>query len=255
VNILAKKQRTAEWLQARCGKITASRIADVMNFRKPTKADIEAGVKLEGADRRNYRMELLAERLTSIPADHYVSKYMEFGAEYEDDARRAYELKAEVMIDQTGFVGHPALDYAGASPDGLIDEDGLLELKVPKSETHLGYLFANEVPEEYRQQMIFNMTCCERQWADFVSYDPRLPEPVRMFVKRLHWKEAAASEIDAAVQQFNIELEATIERLRQLAGPFDLPAAQAPAPEDDIGDLGISAEDIAWAQRGFTDEA
>lgn len=232
MRVLATKQKTAAWLQARCGRITASRVAEVMNYLKQTKAEAETGARREGADRRNYRMELLAERLTLIPAEHYVSKFMEFGSEYEDDARRAYELKAEVMVDQTGFIGHPKIHYAGSSPDGLIGADGGLELKVPKTETHLGYLFAGGVPEEYQPQMYFNMACCERKWWDFGSFDPRLPRQLQLFTKRLFWDDDRIAEIEREVVAFDAELEATIQALRALAGDFKMPES-APAPAVD----------------------
>ena len=245
MRILCTKQKTAEWLQCRVGKITASRADAVLNYLKQTKAEQEAGIRREGADRRNYRMELIAERLTLIPADHYVSKPMEFGAEYEDDARRAYELHAEVMVDQTGFVGHPRIHYAGSSPDGLVGDDGGLELKVPQTTTHLGYLFANEVPAEYKPQMFFNMACCERDWWDFASYDPRLPRQLRLFVRRLHWDEDAIDALEAEVMKFDAEIQATIKRLTEIAGDFKLPEFEQPEPQSSEGM--ITDEEIAAA--------
>ena len=181
MRVATPTQKTAEWLTARCGRITASRMPDMLNFLKAKKDQVPE----EGAKRIAYRAELIAERLTAIPADHYVSKAMQFGTDYEDDARRAYELKMETMVDQTGFVLHPDLDYAGASPDGLVGTDGGVEIKVPQTATHLSYLLADVVPEEYQAQMRFNMACCERYWWDFVSFDPRLPKPLQLFVKRL----------------------------------------------------------------------
>jgi hypothetical protein len=248
----ADGQPTAEWLQSRVGRITASRVADVLNYLKPTKAMIEKGIKPEeGSKRRDYRMELLCERLTAIPADHFVSKPMKFGADYEDDARRAYELKTEWMVDQTGFVLHPAFDFAGSSPDGLVGTEGGVEIKVPNTETHLEYLLADIVPEEYQPQMLFNMECCELAWMDFVSFDPRLPEPLRLFIKRLHYDEDRLNLINAEVADFSASIDAAIDGLRSRFGNFDLPAqtiAKTQAPDDGMG---ITAEDIASAEAQY----
>lgn len=228
--VLAKKQKNsdgtphADWMQARCGRVTASRLGDVMNFLKQTKAEAQAGVLNEGAKRIGYRAELIAERLTAMPAEHFVSSYMKFGADYEADARQAYELQREVMVDQLGFVRHPSFDFAGASPDGLVGDEGGLEIKVPKTETHLSYLLADVVPEEYKPQMYFGMICCERWWWDFCSYDPRLPKELRLFTKRLVWDEVEAQRINAVVQGFHESIEASIAYLRERFGNFTLPA-------------------------------
>lgn len=249
---LCKRQKNsdgtphAEWLQARTGRITASRMGDVLNFLRQSKADAEAGIVNEGAKRIGYRAELIAERLTAVPADHYVSKPMQFGADYEGDARRAYELKAEVMVDQTGFVRHPAFEFAGASPDGLVGDEGGIELKVPKTETHLSYLLADVVPEEYKGQMYLGMICCERWWWDFCSFDPRLPDPLKLFVKRLVWDEVEAARLNAIVGGFNDSIEQTIAYLWERFGDFALPAQIAAKTQaEDYADLGISDADIA----------
>jgi hypothetical protein len=211
-------------MQARCGRITASKIADVMNFLKPTKAELESGERREGAERRNYRADLVSERLTLQPTEHYVSPYMDWGSEHENDARRAYELRAGVMVDQTGFVLHPSFDYAGSSPDGLVDDGGGVEIKCPQRSTHLGYLEAGIVPEEYQPQMYFNMICCERQWWDFVSYHPHFPREIQLFVCRLNYNRAECDSINDHVLRFNSEVQAQIGRLMTRYGPFTLPA-------------------------------
>ncbi len=245
---------TAIWLQARVGRITASRVADVLNYLKPTNAMIEKGIAPEeGRKRKDYRMEILCERLTAVPAEHFVSKPMKFGADYEDDARRAYELKAERMVDQTGFVLHPAFDFAGASPDGLVGSEGGLEIKVPDTATHLEYLLADAVPAEYQPQMFFNMDCCELAWMDFCSYDPRLPEPLRLFVKRLHYDEQRCNLIAGEVLMFHESVEAFISQLKQKFGEFKLPEAQEQADGStaDVGEWGITDADISAVDPSY----
>jgi putative phage-type endonuclease len=241
-------QPTAEWLQARVGKITASKVADVLSYLKPTKAMIEKGIKPEESQKRkDYRMEILCERLTAVPAEHFVSKPMKFGADYEDQARRAYEVKTEWMVDQTGFVLHPALDYAGASPDGLVGTEGGLEIKVPNTLTHLEYLLADVVPEEYKPQMYFNMECCELAWMDFCSYDPRLPEPLRLFVKRLLYDPDQCDKIVSEVIDFNESIEAFIAVLKERFGDFKIPEAQEQhggMSNEGLAEWGIADEDI-----------
>ena len=248
MRIACDKQRTAEWAQIRCGRIGASSIGAVCSWLKQTKAEAEGGTRRSSQKRLDFLYEIVCERLTCVPSDHYVSPYMEHGTEFEDEARRAYELKTEQMVDQTGFVLHPSLDYAGASPDGLVGTDGGLEIKAPKTETHIGYLFGNEVPEEYRPQMYWSMACCERGWWDFASYDPRLPAPLRLFTKRLLWNDAEIDRITAEVLAFNAEAEGIIERLREMAGPFDLPA-QMRAKQETAGGF-ITDADIEAAMKG-----
>lgn len=250
--VLCKRQKHedgtphADWLTARCGRITASRVPDVMNFLKPTKAMIENRIKPEESQKRkDYRMEVLCERLTAVPAEHFVSKAMRFGSDYEDDARRAYEMRFEVMVDQTGFVRHPAFEFAGASPDGLVGTEGGVQIKVPNTATHLGYLLADVVPEEYRPQMYFEMDSCELAWLDFVSYDPRLPDPLKMFVKRLRYDEDQCNLIAGEVLSFNDSINEWIEVLRKRFGHFDLPAQiAAKVQQHDDDGLSITDDDI-----------
>lgn len=204
MRIVECEQGTAQWLDIRRGKITASRIADVMDFLK------KGG---EGASRRNYRTELLAERLSGRGEDHYVSAEMEWGTEFEPQARAAYEIANDVMVAQIGFVLHPVFDFAGSSPDGLVGDDGYAEFKCPKTTTHLKWLQAGVVPEEHRDQCLFNMRCEERSWADFVSYDPRLPDGLRIFVARMERDDKRIADIDAEVERFNEEVQAVQSQL------------------------------------------
>lgn len=204
MRVIPCEQGTAEWLEIRQGKITASRIADVMDYLK------KGG---EGASRRNYRQELLAERLSGRSEDHYVSAEMAWGSEFEPIARSAYEIGTESMVDTVGFVLHPTFDFAGASPDGLVNDDGLIEIKCGKTTTHLRWMQAGVVPEEHQLQILWNLACTERQWADFVSFDPRLPDGLKIFIARMDRDDARIDQIESEVASFNGEVEQAIAAL------------------------------------------
>lgn len=199
------EQGSAEWLQIRVGKITASRIADVIAQRKRGDGEL--------ACRANYRLELIGERLSGQVAEHYVSGPMEHGTEWEPMARTAYEMEYDVEVDAVGFVLHPAMDFTGASPDGLVGTDGGIEIKCPQRETHIDWLLADQVPEEHLPQMMWNMVCCERQWWDFVSYDPSLPDGLRLFVKRMYRDEMVVRLAEEQVARFNAEVDAAMLQL------------------------------------------
>ncbi len=201
MRIVKVQQGSAEWLKVRCGRVTASRVGDVLGRLKNGS---------EGAPRRNSRMALIAERLTGKAEDHFVSQEMIWGSEYEQFARTAYELSTETMIDQVGFAIHPTMDYAGASPDGLIGSDGGIELKCPKTTTHLTWRMAGVVPEEHAPQMFWNMACTGAAWWDFVSYDPRLPENLRLFVTRLERNDKVIAGMEIEVRQMHEEVGAIL---------------------------------------------
>lgn len=198
------EQRSAEWFWARCGRITASRMCDLMAVLK------RGG---EATARSNYRIELLAERLSGKVEDHYVSKEMLFGEEQEPFARTAYELRAGNEVDPLGFIFHPVHDFSGASPDGLIGTDGGLEIKVPKTTTHLGYMAAGVVPEEYIDQIQWNMACAEREWWEFCSFDPRLPDKARLFIIRVPRDDARIKVIEEQVLRMHAEVDYIIAEL------------------------------------------
>ena len=203
-NWLNIAQDTAEWLQARCGLVTASRVADVM-------ATVKSGQPSE--KRRKYQMELLKEFLTGQCAEHYVTPEMDFGKQNEPVARAQYAVNREVEIERVGFILHPHIPRSGASPDGCVGDDGLVELKVPKTETHLEYFLAGVVPEQYKPQMYWQMACAERQYCDFVSYDPRLPEEFGLLIVRLERDDAVIADMEDKVEQFIAELNAMSEKL------------------------------------------
>lgn len=207
MKIIEVIQGTDEWKLARAGKVTASRIADVMSKLK------NGG---ESAGRRNYRAEIVAEILTGKPYDGgYVSAEMQYGTDIEPFARAAYELRNNVMVDTVGLVIHPAISYGAASPDGLVGSDGLVEIKVPKTATHIDYLLAGTVPAEYQLQMLWQMACTGREWCDFVSFDPRLPEHLQLFTVRFPRDEKRIREIEIEVESFYQEAQTLLQRLPQ----------------------------------------
>lgn len=206
MRVVKCQQGSAEWLEYRRGRITASRIADVIDRLK------KGG---EGASRRNYRTEIIAERLSGRSEEHYVSPEMDWGSEYEAHARAAYEIANDVMADTVGFILHPTLDYSGASPDSLIGDDGGLEVKCPKTTTHIKWMQAGVVPEEHQAQCLWNMACAERLWWDFVSYDPRLPDGLKIFIVRMERDGTRIADIEAEVIQFNQEVEFAVAQLRK----------------------------------------
>lgn len=195
MNVVDCIQGDAVWFKNRLGCVTATRAAAAI--AKPKRK--ETG---ELAVRRNLRFELLEELLTNKPSQHYISLWMEEGREKEPLARQEYEGATNTPVEQVGFVYHPTIKMAGASPDGLVGEDGLLEIKCPKISTHLQYLLDGTVPEDYLPQMLWQMACCERQWCDFVSYHPDLPEQYQLFIKRVH----RTTEADAVIAGMELEV-------------------------------------------------
>jgi len=210
-------QGSAEWLAARCGRVTASRVYDVI-----------ARTKGNGftAARAVYMAELLAERLTALAVDHYVSREMQWGSDREAEARIAYEFRCDTPVTTCGFFTHPTISAAGASPDGLAGDDGLVEFKCPRTVTHVETLLGAPIDERYISQIQWTMACTGRAWCDFVSYDPRLPDEMRLFRKRIPRDDAMIAEMEADVASFLIELDAKIRALRKLCAPPPEPARE-----------------------------
>ena len=197
-------QGSEEWAAARAGKVTASRIDDVL-------AKIKSG---EAASRRDYRAQLVAEILTGRPQeDGFQNAEMLWGIEHEILARGAYQVARDADVEPVGFVLHPKIERAGASPDGLAGQ-GLVEIKCPKTATHLQYLLAGEVPTKYQPQMLWQMACAEAAWADFVSYDPRLSPELQLFVVRFLRDDKRIAEMEAEVVRFLAEVDEMLNRLR-----------------------------------------
>jgi putative phage-type endonuclease len=224
------EQGSDEWKAARLGKVTASRVADVV-------AKTKTGW---GASRANYMAELLVERLTGVPADAYTNTAMQWGTITEPEARMEYQLSTGCEVQQVGFVPHPTITMAGCSPDGLIVGDawdaglvgesaeraarvidaGLVEIKCPNSATHIETLLGRppRVPDKYEKQIQFQLACTGRQWCDFVSYDPRLPEPMRLFIRRIERDHRQIAFLEECVEEFLAELAEKIIELNALYG-------------------------------------
>ena len=196
-------QGTDEWHAARVGKVTASRVADVIAKTKSGPA----------ASRKNYAAELVAERLTGQAAKGFTNAAMQWGTDTEPEARAAYAFHTDADVEEVGFIVHPVIAESGASPDGLVDDDGMVEIKCPNTATHLETLLSGKIDGKYITQMQWQMACVGRAWCDFVSYDPRLPEKHRMFVKRVPRDDARISELEYEVRVFLTEITEMIEKM------------------------------------------
>jgi putative phage-type endonuclease len=199
-------QGTTEWYRCRVGHVTASRVADIIARTKTGAA----------ASRANYMAELVVGRLIGNPAESYTNTAMQWGIDTEAEARSVYEFLHHSVMP-VGFVLHPTIEMAGCSPDGLVGDDGLLELKCPNSATHIDTLMSHAVPSKYITQMQFQMAVTGRSWCDFVSYDPRMPDNLRMFVRRVERDNAVIEGLENAVRAFLFELDAKVDALRKVA--------------------------------------
>lgn len=216
-------QRTPEWYEARRGLVTASRAADVLAVLK------KGG---EAAPRYNYRIELAIEILTKKTTDRFAAyggrlpKAMDWGVEQEPLARAAYEMKYGVLVETCGFFVHPTVPRFGASPDGLVGSDGIIQIKCPNTNNHLEWMLEGVIPTAHGAQMLGDLACSGRAWCDFVSFDPRLPEPHQLFVRRLERADFAPqiAQLEAEVDRFNDDLDAMLAKLPKapaIASPGD----------------------------------
>jgi putative phage-type endonuclease len=200
------EQRTEDWLNARAGHVTASGVKNV-------RAKIKSG---EAAGRKNYRMKLVMERIAQAPINEgYTSAEMQRGIDLEPIARAHYEAFRGVLVTEVGFVLHPTIKGFGASPDGLVGEDGLVEIKCPNISTHIGYWMQDEPPSEYIDQMLAQLACTGRKWCDFVSYDDRVAEDLRLVVIRFEPKKEEIEQLEKEVIEFLLEVEAEVEKINQ----------------------------------------
>ena len=199
------EQGSPEWFAARVGKVTASRVADVV-------ARVKSGW---GASRASYMGELIAERLTGVPAPSFSNASMQWGTETEPLARAAYQFHTDNEVTQCGFIAHPTIAMSGASPDGLVPLAGTLEVKCPNTSTHIETLLSGTVPTKYATcQIPWQMACTGAEWCDFVSFDPRMPERMRLFVKRVPRDDAVIKQLEKDVSAFLVELDNKIAALR-----------------------------------------
>lgn len=230
MRIVECEQGTPEWLAARCSRITASRMWDVMSYNQPSAAKakqaghalvrdaVAAGVKgEESSARKGYRTELVSEHLTGRYPENYVSFEMKQGIEREPAARAEYAIvHGQFDIELPGFVIHPIHDFWGSSPDGIIigKERGGIELKSPKATTHIEYIQNGVVPDDYIWQCHSIIACCELDWIDFASYCPAmLKEELRLFTVRLMRDESKIAEMTAEVIRLEEEIQAQIAKL------------------------------------------
>ena len=199
------EQRTDDWFAARLGKVTASRVADVI-------AKTKTGY---GAGRANYMADLVVERLTGQKASSFTNAAMEWGTEQEPNAKAAYAAKTGILVEDVGFIDHPTVAMSGASPDGLA-EDGLVEIKCPNTATHLEYIFDGKPPQKYITQMQWQMACAGKPWCDFVSYDPRLPERLQLLVVRVPRDDDYIKMLEQEVTTFLQELDDKLNKLEKV---------------------------------------
>lgn len=197
------EQRSIDWFTARCGHVTASRIADMM-------AKTKSG---PSASRANYQAQLIAERLTGNVEQSYNNSAMQWGTDTEPQARAAYEFLHDATVVECGFILHPTIAYAGASPDGLVGDKGLIEIKCPNTSTHIATLRGSEIDRKYILQMQWQMACTEREWCDFASYDPRLPIEMQTHVRRVNRDDDLIAEIETELTTFLAEIDAAVAEL------------------------------------------
>lgn len=200
------EQRTDDWFTARLGKVTASRVSDVV-------AKTKSGYS---TSRENYMAQLVCERLTGKPAEQYSNSAMQWGTETEPLARAAYEARMDVLVDEVGFIDHPSIVNSGASPDGLVGVDGLIEIKCPNTSTHIDTLLNQAVPKKYADQIFWQMACTGRDWCDFVSYDPRLPSDLQLFIKRIPRDNQYIRLLESEVIEFLQETATKVAKLLNL---------------------------------------
>ena len=202
------EQRSDAWFEARLGKVTASKVADVI-------AKTRTGYS---SSRDNYMAQLICERLTGQQGESFTNSAMQWGVDTEPLARSAYESQNE-LVEEVGFIPHPRIEMSGASPDGYVGLFGMLEIKCPNTATHLDTLLTQSVPSKYITQMQWQMACAQRQWCDYVSYDPRLPQDLQLFVKRVEFDQEYVAMLEEEVIKFLAELDSKLTKLKNLRKP------------------------------------
>lgn len=200
------EQGTAEWHAMRLGKVTASKVSSVV-------ARTKSGW---GAERGNYLAQLVVERMTGIPTEGFTNDAMRWGTEKEPDARDAYSFYSGNEVTLASFVDHPKIAMSGASPDGFIADDGLVEIKCPQSSGHIETLLGGTIPNKYVLQIQWQLACTGRKWCDFVSFDPRMPEDLRLFTRRIVRDDQQIADLEKFVVEFLAEVDAKLAALEGL---------------------------------------
>jgi putative phage-type endonuclease len=200
------EQRTDEWFKARLGKVTASKISDVL-------AKIRSG---EAAVRRNYKMQLATERLTGQKTDSYINQAMQDGIDREDTAREIFEIVRDIKVEQVGFIDHPTIKMSGASPDGLLPDNGVLEIKCPVETTHTTNLLERKLPTRYTSQVQWQMACTGAEYANFVSYNPNFEPKLQLIYVEVERDKEYIEMLEEEVSTFLTEVDDIINILREL---------------------------------------
>ena len=200
------EQGSPEWFAQRLGKVTASKIGDIVARTKTSYS----------TSRANYMAQLVVERLTGVKTESFTNAAMEWGTQTEPLARAAYELKQGVMVDEVAMIDHPTIPMTGASPDGLVGEEGMIEIKCPNTATHIDTLLSGEADKRYTYQQQWQMACTGRKWNDFVSFDSRMPEGLQLFICRVHRDDELIKTLEDEVKKFLQELDEKVEKLKTL---------------------------------------
>jgi putative phage-type endonuclease len=200
------KQQTPEWFAARLGKATGSRISDIVAKTKTGYA----------ASREDYMFQLVVERLTGINTVTFSSPAMQWGVEQEEYARAAYEAHMGVLVEQVGSIDHPRIAMSSASPDGLVGDDGMVEIKCPMTKNHLNMFLGQPIAKAYKDQMQWQMAVTGRKWVDYVSFDPRCPAGLQLFVQTVERDDKYIEELEKEVIKFLAELEVKEKELRRI---------------------------------------
>jgi hypothetical protein len=199
-------QGGGDWLSERTGCATASRMRDILDIRK---TDGKPGAK-----RIQYMKDLVAERMTGNSVRHAINQAMLDGIEREPAARALYEEVSGNEVMLCGFIPHPTIEFAGASPDGLIDSDGMIEIKCPTASTYVDWLIQNTVPDEHLPQMTFQLACTRRRFVDFVAYHPEMiAESKRIYIRRFEPPLSAIEALEAIIKEFLAEVDALFCRI------------------------------------------
>jgi putative phage-type endonuclease len=198
------EQRTTEWNLQRLGNVTASRVADIL-------AKTKTGAS---ASRQNYLIELALQRVTGAIPQSFTSDAMQWGIDNEAQARVAYEIKTGNFVDQVGFIKHPTIEYFGASPDGIIDSNGLVEIKCMQPKGHWEVIKTKEIPKNYWIQQQAQLSCTNREWNDYVGFNPIFPDRSQLFIKRTYRDEVFISEMEAEIKKFLDEVEVEVKQMK-----------------------------------------
>ena len=200
------EQGSPEWFAQRLGKVTASRVADVV-------AKTKSGYS---TSRANYMTELALERITGQRQEGFTNAAMQWGTETEPLARAAYEAETGEIVDEVAMINHPTIAMTGASPDGLVGANGLIEIKCPNSATHMETLLSGKPAGKYITQMMWQMACTGRKWCDFASFDPRFPQHLQLFTTRVMRDDVMVKSLENEVIAFLAELEAMVSQLQNM---------------------------------------